>query len=291
MSKKPTKMRVADAPIYRYWQALYLAFYSSRLYVDVAKRWRGYGLLYMLLVISIVTIPMSIRVIYNFNQYFNEQMVEPIEKLPILYVQNGQVVFDKPMPYLIKNKSGNAVVIIDTNTTIKEATQLYPDLTVLITNDKLYFKPPRFQLFFTKQKDLKGETIYGQSLGQNSNEVFVGKEWIASSSILKFKVAAELLVYPLMLGFVYGVYLGVMLFLAFIAQLFAIIIFKFRLTFKESCRIFLVAATAQTALFFIMLAANITIPLGGVFYIALLAIYFNYAVISVKRESNKMVRM
>ena len=291
MSKKSTNMRLSDAPIYSYWQALYLAFYSSRLYIDVAKRWRGYGLRYLLLVIAILTIPLSVLVIYNFNTYFSEQMVEPITKIPRLYIQNGAVVFDKPMPYLIKNKSGNVVAIVDTTTSIDAASKLFPDLTVLITKDNLYFKPPKFQLFSTKQEELKGGNVYAQPISKHINEVFVGKEWIAASGILKLKVAVEFLVYPIMVGLVYGVYLGVMLFLAFVAQLCAIIVFKYRLSFKDSCRIFFVAATPQTALFFIMFAAKITLPFGGLIYVVLLAIYFNYAVICVKRESNKMVRM
>ena len=291
MGKKTTEVRLTDAPIYSYWQALYLAFYSSRLYVDVAKRWRGYGFLYLLLVIAIVTIPISVRVIYNFNTYFTEQLVEPITKIPKLFVQNGEVVFDKPMPYLIKNKTGNIVAVVDTTTTINEASQRFPDLTVLISKENLYFKQPKFELFPSKQNESKGGSFHTQPIDKHMNQVFVGDDWMATSGVMKLKIAAECLIYPVIAGFLYGVYLGIMLFVSFVAQLCSIIVFKFRLNFKDTCRIFFVAITPQTALYFIMLAANIKLPFGGLIYVALIAIYFNYAVICIKRESNKVVRM
>ncbi len=48
VSKIKNKLKPIDAPAYGYWKALYMSFYSTRLYVDVGKRWRGIGLLYLL---------------------------------------------------------------------------------------------------------------------------------------------------------------------------------------------------------------------------------------------------
>ena len=42
--KIKNKLKLIDAPVYRYWDALYMSFYSRRLYVDVGKRWRGLGI-------------------------------------------------------------------------------------------------------------------------------------------------------------------------------------------------------------------------------------------------------
>lgn len=288
MSKKQ-RLRPVDAPFYSYWQGIYLAFYSSRFYVDVAKRWRGYGVLYLLLVVAIALIPLSARVIVYFNNYFDEQLVLPLKKLPPLYIQNGKVEFDKPMPYRIKNSAGETVAIIDTTGEVKEIDASYPELTLLITKDKIFFRPPQFRLFFTNPAELKGDKIYAQSLSKGSNEVFMGKDWVASSGILKLKWVAELLVFPLLTCFVFGLYATTMLFLAFIGQLFAITIFKFRLSFKDACRLFLVASTAQTFIYFGLLAAHISISWGGIFYIILLAFYFSYAVLAVRRESKKVV--
>ncbi len=289
MIKNKQNIRPVDAPIYRYWQALYLAFYSSRLYVDVFKRWRGFGVRYMLLLLAIATIPLSARITFSFDQIFESQMIMPLNQLPTLYVQNGEVVFDKPMPYFVKNTKGGIVAIIDTTGTIKEISKQYPQLTILITKDKLLFRIPKFPSLFTTPKQVLGDNVYVQLLNKNTNELFVGEKWVKSSGVLKLKWITELLVYPLMTGFVYGLYTMSMLVFAFIGQLFALIIFKFKLTFREACRLLLVASTAQTAVFFAMLTANVTLPGGGTIYIVLLAAYFSYAVLSVRRESKKMV--
>lgn len=290
MRKKNQSMRVIDAPMYSYWRAIYMSFYSSRLYVDVAKRWQGFGILYLLLVIAIASIPLSARIIYDFNRYFDEQMILPLTKLPPLYVQNGGVVFDKPMPYLIKNKTGAIVAIVDTTGKIKNMDNVYPQLTVLITKDKLYFRPPKFHLFFDTPTPTKSEDTFVQPLDKSSNEVFDAKAWIASSGIMTLKFMTELFVYPLVMTFLFGLYVVFMLALAFIGQLFAQIIFKFKIPYKMAARVLLVASTVQITVFFILLTTSVVFSGTGLLYMVLLAVYFNYGILCVKRESNKMVR-
>lgn len=290
MSKKKQTMRLIDAPIYGYWQTLYMAFYSSRLYIDVARRWRGFGVLYLLFIIAIASIPLSVSIIIYFNRYFDEQMILPLENLPPLYVQNGKVVFDEPMPYLIKNRSGDVVAVIDTTgSTVTKMIAAYPQLTILITKNKLYFRPPSFQFFLNNPAKTSSGFVSIQTLNKASNEVFVGKKWVESSGILKLKLTSEIIIYPVVVMFIFAVYVVFMIFLALMGQLFAWSIFKLKLTFQEACRLFLVASTAQIAVFFTLFTANIILPGTGIFYVALMSTYFSYAVISVRRESKKMV--
>ena len=290
MRKVKKDLQQVDAPIYRYWQALYMSFYRSRLYVDVAKRWRGIGILYLLLIISLASIPLSLRVMFDFNAYFNEQIISPIEHLPPLYVQNGETSFDKKMPYFIKNKTGDIVAIIDTTGTVTAITSEYPHLTVLITKDKLFFRPPKFQLFYNKSMEATGDSIYAQSLSKNSNEVFVGKDWIKSSGISKLKFMAEALVYPAMTSFIFVLYLIFMLVLGFLGQLLAWMIFNVKLTLKAAFRLFIVAATPQIFLFYLLMLTSIVFPGAGILYIALVVAYFSFAILSVRKESKGMVR-
>ncbi len=290
MSKKNQKLRVIDAPMYNYWQALVMSLYSSRLYVDVAKRWRHFGILYLLFVISLSSIPLSARVIYDFHRVFEKQMIIPISKLPLIYVQSGQVIFDKPMPFFIKNDEGAVVAIIDTTGKINQINTTYPELTILVTKDKLYFRAPKFPLFFQERQPLQTEDIYVQALDKSSNEVFNGKSWVATSGVLKLRIMTEMLIYPLLMMFIFGVYVVLMFALAFIGQLFSQIIFKFKLPYREATRILMVAATVQILVFFTLLTCNIIFSGTGLLYMLLLAVYFNYGVLSFKKASKKMVR-
>jgi hypothetical protein len=293
---KKQNLRVIDAPIYRYWQALYLAFFSRQLYLDVAKRWRGWGVLYMVLLIAIATLPLTVRFIIHFNKAFDEQVIASINELPPLYVQNGQIVIDKPMPYLVKNNQGDIVAIIDTTGKIKKMNHTYPKLVVLITKKDVYFRPPLVDLFVAipgnmgKSDEEDSNGIFSRSLSKDMNEVFVGKEWVASSGILKLKWIANLLAYPLMLGYIFGLFVVPAFFFAFIGQLLSIIVFKFKLSFKDTSRLFLVAATPDIVVFFVQRIANITLPGQHFYNVVLLAAYFSFAVLSVRRESRKMVR-
>ncbi len=291
MSKKNHALRQVDTAFFNYWQALYMAFYSRRLFVDVGKRWRGWGILYMFLLITIASTPASIRIILDFRQYFDEQMIAPLEQLPPLYVQNGQVVFDKPMPYLIKNKEGDVVALIDTTGKVTGMSLKYPKLAILITKETLHFRTPPFQLFFKGSTPAAEPSVFTQSFDKDTNGVFVGKEWVVSSGVLKLKYLAEFLIYPVLAVFWTSTYAFFMIALAYIAQLFSIIVFKYKLPFKEACRVFLVASTAQVFLYFTLLAVKITLFGGSFIYMVILAVYFNYALISIKRESHKMVRV
>jgi len=290
MSKKKQALQLVDAPIYSYRQAFYLSFYSSRLYIDVAKRWKGLGIIYLLLIIMLGAIPLSTRIIINFNKYFDEQLILPLKKIPPLYLQNKEISFDKPMPYLIKNSKGEVVTIIDTTGTVTNMTKAYPQLTVLITKDKLFFRPPKLELF-RNSAAITEEPPYEYGLTQGSGEVFIGSEWVQTSGILKLKWLSEFLVYPMMVMFFLGLSIVLMFMLAFLGQLLAHLFFNLKLKFKQASRLLAISVTPAMACFFILLTANVVLPGLGIFYIALIAIYFCYSLVCLKREHAQLVHL
>jgi hypothetical protein len=285
---KAQQLRPIDAPIFSYWQALFLAFYSNRLYIDVAKRWRGFGARYLLLLILVVTIPLGARLTYYFNHYFNDEIIGPLQQIPTLFIQNGEISMDKQMPYFIKNKAGKVVVTIDTTGVISNINQ-NPDLMLLVTKDNVFFRSPTIRIFNTPSMPQIQKKIYEQSLNKGSNEVFAVHEWMDSNHIERIKWIVDCLIYPLVAFFSYGLTLVSMVFFAFFGQLCSIMIFKHMISFKEACRICMVAATPQQTLFFLLTALDVTIPYSGIFYIALLSTYVSYAILSVRRESQRLV--
>ena len=64
------QLKNIDSPNYTYWQALYKAFYSWWLYVDVGKRWKGYGFLYLLLAVAVFSMPVSLKAIFDLKRSF-----------------------------------------------------------------------------------------------------------------------------------------------------------------------------------------------------------------------------
>ncbi len=100
-----------------------------------------------LLVVAVVSIPFSLRMTVLFEELFNQQLLEPLAQLPTVYVQNGMASIDRPMPYLIKNKKGEVVVMVDTDDHITTFPPQYPALAVLINKRQITFKVPTPQLF------------------------------------------------------------------------------------------------------------------------------------------------
>ena len=285
---KSQQLRPVDAPIYRYWQALFLSFYSSRLYVDVAKRWRGYGALYLLLLIIVLTLPLGGRLTYYFHHYLNTEIIEPLQKIPALYIQNGKISIDKKMPYLIKNNQGKVVAVIDTTGKITNINQ-YPDLMLLITKEKIFFRQPTVRLFKTPSIPLMQRKIFEEVLNKDTNELFVVKKWMDANHIERIKWLMSCIIYPLLAFFTYGLSLATMMSFAFLGQLCSIMIFKHMISFKQACRLCMVAGTPQQTVFFLCLAAEVTLPYSGFFYVTLLSMYINYAILCVRRESKKLV--
>ena len=291
VAKAKNKLKLIDAPVYRYWEALYMSFYSRHLYVDVGKRWRGLGLLYLLLAIAILSIPFSVRMSINLNRSFNEQIIEPLLLLPTIYVQNGKASLDKPMPYLVKNKKGQVVLIVDTTGKINQSGPEYPHLNILITQDKIYFKIPTPQLFASTSAELNPGVPLSQSFGEGSNFAFSGKQIVEENNMSGLKFASELLIYPIVVAIFYSMFVVIFLVLAFLGQVFSSIFFSFKISFMQSSRLFLVATTPMLLVLLSMLTIEAMFPGFGFILLVILALYFSFAVYSLKAESTRMAAL
>lgn len=289
MAKVKDKLKPIDTPHYKYREAVYKSFYSRLLYVDVGKRWPGYGLLYLLLVVAICSIPLSIKMALEFNETFRQLIVDPIVRIPKVYVQNGQVLFNKPMPYLIKNHKNQVVTIIDTTGTVTKFTNNYPDLSILINKDIIYFKIPTPQILKDMSQKGGADVPLSQKLEKNANFVFDGKAIIAQNSIMQFKYITQAMIYPIVFSLFYSVLVTLFLVFAFLGQVFSHIFFAYKLSFSQASRIFMVASTPMLFLSIILLTLNWIIPGIGFILLAILFIYFSMAVYALKGSGTKAV--
>ncbi|MCL9683689.1 DUF1189 family protein [Legionella maioricensis] len=291
MAKAKNKLKLIDAPVYRYWEALYMSFYSRRLYVDVGKRWRGLGILYLLLAIAVLSIPFAVRMSINLNQSFNDQIIEPLLLLPPVYVQNGKASLDKPMPYLVKNKKNQVVLIVDTTGKIDKFGPEYPYLNILINKDKIYFKIPTPQLFGSNTTELNPGVPLSQSFGEGTNFVFSGKKIVEENNMMGLKYASELMIYPIVVAMFYSMFVVIFLVLAFLGQVFSNIFFSFKISFMQSSRLFLVATTPMLLVLMSLLTLDAIFPGLGFILLVLITLYFSFAVYSLKAESTRMANL
>ncbi|MFC3907787.1 DUF1189 family protein [Legionella dresdenensis] len=290
MARKNTVLTDIDTPHYGYLQAIIMSFFSQRLYVDVGKRWRGLAIIYLLLLMFIVAIPLSIRIAHDFNTFFDQQIIQPLQKMPTFYVQNGEVSFDKPMPYLVKNDQGQVVAAIDTTGSINAMSNQYPQMTTLITKNKFIFRLPSPNFFFTKKiTDSSHSAIYVQELSPATNEVFNGSKWVANNGFSRLKLVSVAIIYPMIAMMFFVIHLILSLVFAMMAQLIAMLFFKFKITYKQACRLLIVSSTPHAFALQIVLTWMILFTGIGFLLTALVAVYLCYAIISLKRASNKLV--
>ncbi|MBA2652478.1 MAG: DUF1189 family protein [Tatlockia sp.] len=290
MIEEGKTLRNIDKPYYRYWQALYRSFFDSALYVDVAKRWKGFGLIYLLVLLFIASLPFSLRVIYEYNKFFTEEVVQPMLGLPTLYMQNGKISVDKPMPYFVKNPKGQIVAIVDTTGAITSMDKTYPNLTILVTKDKLFLRYPMPHFFFSQDAPQIGNDIQVYPLSSQGNSIFEGKDWVKTSGILNLKIFFGALLYPTIALTAFGIFLVLILAFTLMAQFIAKLFFKISLSYKQACRLFIVSATPFMWLFWTGLTLGFLYSGYMVVAPLIMIIYFCFAVLAVKRESHKLVR-
>lgn len=284
-----------NQPDYTYWQALYLAFFSPRLYIDVVKRWRGFGMLYFLMLMLIISVPWSIHYTAYLSQYIDDEIIFPFEHMPSLMIQNGQASIDNVVPYIVKTKSNKPAIEINTSSDSKEVSPGNPTVFFLITKNALYFRMPSNPAFATPATMATGSAESFQHLTEhhfekNDNFVFSGRDWVETSGILSVKTYGFAIVFPIVFGMFWGIYFITSIVLASMGRIISIVVLKYQIRFVDSFRLIWVASTAPIALVNLVLYFGYQLRGLGWYYIILVIIYFSLAILSVKRESQSLVR-
>lgn len=288
MSKIKNKLKPINAPVFRYRDALYRAFYSKNLYVDVGKRWHGLGLRYLLMILAICSLPLGVKLSFFLNQSLENQILEPLKQLPTLYIQNGIVYFDKPMPYFIKDNEGKIVLIVDTTGQINRIDSTYPDVNVLLTKDSVSYRIPTPEIFNFNLQSQSQNTVTEQHFDKDVNLVFNGKKIVSDNTVWALKVISQLLVYPMLVVTLYSLLVVFFLSLALLGQVFSRIFFSFKIYYACASRLLIVSSTPMLLALNFFLAANWVFMSMGLLLIGLLLLYYSFALFSLKSESKRV---
>jgi hypothetical protein len=84
---------------YSIFHPLVLSFFSKSLYRDVAKNWRGTGLLYLAIVLALVWIPTIIKGHLAISAWVDGDSKEITKQIPAITISKGQVSTDVTTPY------------------------------------------------------------------------------------------------------------------------------------------------------------------------------------------------
>lgn len=290
MHKQKQELRPVDAPLYNYWQALYMAVYSPRLYVDVKKRWKGLGITYCLLLTVLLSIPLSVKYIYSFLEYFHDEITYPFEHMPNLYIQNGEVSIDKPIPYLVKDAKNNVVMVIDNNKNYMDLFDKYPHLNLIILKNKFYFNSPSAKINFLNTEKKIDRFGYSVDIGKSTNEIFSGSDLSHSNLFSFLKITFSISMIFLCWSVLFSLCVLLNFILSSVCRIISAIVLKYPIHFKDSFRMTLVASTAPLiVIVFFQIMGWYQHGFKGFYYFGAVAIYFSFGIFFVKRESKTMV--
>ncbi len=289
MKKNQSLPQRIDAPVFSYWQALYMAFYSKRLYVDVAKRWRGVCFVYLLFMVGVASIPLTARLMYDYNQFIQDQVIAPLATIPPLQLSNGLISLNAPMPYLVRSKTGDLVAMIDTRAKGHGMKNMDPKLMLLVTRDKFYFRAPNINLFPSLSSTSQPKEPVVKQPQQDASGELVLSKLINSDSVLRYKWILGALIYPLVVSFLFGMFFSLFFVVAMLAQAFSWLILRCKIKFTEALRILIVSSTVQVSILLFFLSINVLFPSLSIICLILCVVYFCYAVLSLKRSSKNIV--
>ncbi|MFI4963275.1 MAG: DUF1189 family protein, partial [Legionellales bacterium] len=256
---------------------------------DVGKRWTGVAFLYLLLVIILFSIPLGARVCLQFNTMFEESIIGPLAKLPTLYIQNGSISFEKPMPYFIKDPKGEVVLIVDTTGVINSFPNEYPKLTTLINKNVIFFKLPSPNILNSPNPPVNNAAPIAQYLDPNVNSVFEGSQFVSNSSILKLKIISLVLIYPIIVSAICSFFMIMFPVVALLGQVFSNIFFAFQIRYTQALRLLIVSSTPMLLVLFVHITLNNPFKWMGFILIPILIAYFTFALRALKSESMQVV--
>ena len=95
-------------------QGLVLSLGWADFYRDVAKNWRGIGLLYVLLVIALTWIPILAKGQMAIGHFMRDELPKKLTEIPEVSIKGGKVSSPAPQPLVINDEKGDPIFILDT---------------------------------------------------------------------------------------------------------------------------------------------------------------------------------
>jgi hypothetical protein len=290
-SNQKKQKKIKKTAHYGFLQAMFMSFFSRQIYIDVVRRWRGFGLLYLFVMLSVLILPYAVQMMMVYQESVDQKLILPLKKLPPISVREGSVYFHSPMPYLIKNEQDQVIAVIDTEGTVtKLPSYLYPDATVLVTKHALHLLEMNLPMAnFLKPSHASHVKEMVSPFAINESFNFFGQDWLDSSY---FEITTKLLavfIYFALLMVLYSLCFTLLFSTTLLGQSVARFVFKVQLTFKETARLMVIAATPEVAVYFTLLTFNQVNFGGGMFYISFLAIFFSLGVLAYRQDNRAMI--
>lgn len=177
---------------------LYMSFYSSELYQDVGRHWKGVGLGYLFLAMAILQLPMAAKIHMGFSKWVATGANEIVDQIPQINVNHGEVSTNVETPYYIKEPTDPASRVSSTSDylLVIDLTGKYKTLEDVKTDILL----TKHSVTMRNQREVRTYDLSGvDGFSMDSARVH---GWLSSS---RFFVAPGFYVFVLLFSFLYRV--------------------------------------------------------------------------------------
>jgi len=139
---------------YKIYTPLLKSYFSKDLYRDVAKNWGGIGALYLLLLVSIMTIIITFGVSQRYQKYFKPELVNIINQLPEVNIKDGKLTAQNVRKLTIKDLEKDDAIIFDLSNNPVSITKT--DAFVVVKQNQVEFVKRSGEIrIYPFSKDLK----------------------------------------------------------------------------------------------------------------------------------------
>jgi hypothetical protein len=112
-------------------QAFFLSFYSSELYRDVAKNWKGIGFLHLLLLLALAWAPTAIRAFTGFKAFVDDKGAAMVQQMPAVNIRDGVMSATPSGRHELKDPVSRETFMIIDDTVDTVPDNLTADIAVL----------------------------------------------------------------------------------------------------------------------------------------------------------------
>jgi len=126
---------------YKFYQAPYLAFYSSKYYDSTfARKWYGYGLARLALVLAVCWIVTAVDWQLSLNTFVRDYAPGVLKQVPALHIKDAKATFDAPLPLTIVEPKTQLPLIVLCDSLPEGALQDTSIKAIMTSNMMIYRK-------------------------------------------------------------------------------------------------------------------------------------------------------
>jgi hypothetical protein len=154
-----------------FWKILILSFYSSSLYIDIANKWRHWGLGFLIRMSILMASVSSLTLFFTISMFDlnNPSVSEILNQIPQMKIEKNSAHFiDTNIKSPLRIKSlDKEIIIVDLDI---QSADLYKQNSIIFTSDRIAFNLAESSVFNVTYEDLNLNLINPEILVKLINE-------------------------------------------------------------------------------------------------------------------------